>query len=459
MKFKIVFILSLLYWIYLACTCQPVIVHDSIEYHRLGQLLLNEGWVEYFQTGPQREPLYPLMIAAAMNIGNKLSVEYITILYIIQMLFLFCTQYLTYRLLKKLNISSTISICILLYLAISPSIVNLYLSVYSEIVTYPFILGIAWIGAASWQSLKHASKLKITLLAAALGILFCGILASKAIYEYVLYAHIFIFCIPLLISLIKKDKKLLINSALFLLIFQFMSLGPMSLYKSINEKYNGYSVITGGRGAHHIHASARRRTDPLDAPKVKALLARVVSDHFCESYLKLTNCQYWHIQKFDNTELVEYLKPYPEDRHESETTKLGIKIALSNPIQFTLLSGSEAVRLFIWETMNIGFVTYPQWLTHIFRNTTLEYILSIGWAVISLIGFFYVVCSIIRQRKELFNFDLTIQNSTVLLLFLISIITTHVGLYSIVMTVTRFSSPIVPLLLICVAYFLNKKFT
>src|SRR5437867_3879842 len=127
------FLIPIGYWIYLLLTAKTIIVFDSVEYEHLGNMLYHQGWVEYFKTGPNREPLYPLFIAFSMKLADVFSLPYILILKVIQISILFLSQCLIYRLLKRLQIRETIVGLTILYWGISPAIVNSALSLYSEV--------------------------------------------------------------------------------------------------------------------------------------------------------------------------------------------------------------------------------------------------------------------------------------------------------------------------------------
>jgi hypothetical protein len=138
---------SLVYWSYLAIVCQTIVVHDSVAFESMAKILYKDGWLEFFRTGPHREPFYLVLIAFSMRVGDLVSLHYFEILKIIQVIFLFITQFLTYKLLQKLKIHEWIMIAGLIYLAISPSMVNTAFNLYSEIIVYPFVLGIILLNA------------------------------------------------------------------------------------------------------------------------------------------------------------------------------------------------------------------------------------------------------------------------------------------------------------------------
>ena len=76
----IIFLLSLCYWIYLACTTTMYISCDAIGYQGLGQLLKEKGFIAYFKTGPNREPIYPLLVALSMHWASFTGIAYTKIM-------------------------------------------------------------------------------------------------------------------------------------------------------------------------------------------------------------------------------------------------------------------------------------------------------------------------------------------------------------------------------------------
>ena len=100
------FLLSILYWLYLAFVSQMTIAYDGKEYVRLGYLIAHQGWEEYFKTGPNREPIYPFLISTSLHLETTLHIAYQDIQKIIQVTLLFIAQILLYVLLRRLQIKN-----------------------------------------------------------------------------------------------------------------------------------------------------------------------------------------------------------------------------------------------------------------------------------------------------------------------------------------------------------------
>ena len=58
-----------------------------------------------FKTGPNREPVYPLLVSISMKMADLFVVSYQKILAAFQILILFLTQILSLKILKRLRVS------------------------------------------------------------------------------------------------------------------------------------------------------------------------------------------------------------------------------------------------------------------------------------------------------------------------------------------------------------------
>ena len=96
------YVLPFVYWCYLILTTNFVVVFDSEGYINLANMFYHTSqWAQYFRTGPNREPLYPLLIALSMHIGDWLNISYAYILKILSFLCLATTMFFIQRSLKK----------------------------------------------------------------------------------------------------------------------------------------------------------------------------------------------------------------------------------------------------------------------------------------------------------------------------------------------------------------------
>jgi len=129
-----------LYWLYLFLASQMEIAMDASGYEILGSRIYQQGWDEYFRTGPNREPLYPFVISLAMRIGDFFSWPYPAVQKTFQILMLGFSQLLALRILRTLKVNQIVRAFVILYLGFSPALVNSAFSLFSEILTYPLML-------------------------------------------------------------------------------------------------------------------------------------------------------------------------------------------------------------------------------------------------------------------------------------------------------------------------------
>ena len=145
-------------------------------------------------------------------------------------LLIFNFDLLTFSILKKLRIPTAITALTLLYLGFSPAIVNSALTLYSEIFTYPFILGIILMGARVWELVQKDYSPRLLLCSLGIGILFVAIMFVKAIFEYILL----IFLVPFFYLLLKS----------LLTFFQLKTLRKSihAFSKNLNEGSTGFHI-------------------------------------------------------------------------------------------------------------------------------------------------------------------------------------------------------------------------
>lgn len=449
----LVFLISLSYWIYLAFASSMIIRHDSLEYEYLGSLLHNQGWVEYFKTGPNREPLYPLIVSFSMTISEWLSYPYQKILTIIQVLILLLTQILTFILLKKARVNNYIIAAILLYLGLSPAIVNSGFSLYSEIATYPWILGIILFSIRSSKVIQEGKYFKIILTSILFGLCCVMITFVKGIFEFIIP----IMIISLTFVLIKsfwKNKKLILNSCLCILTVLIVFYSSILGYKFLNKIHNGFFALT-NRGTWALYASAARRVEKLTPERFLTAVAYIPGQGFCNAVFGGEACHFWGIEKLDSlgyAKLHEVIKEVPKNKIDDRLMSLTKEKILENPIQFTFLIGIDWLKMFFCESTKMGFVSYPNWLTKLFNFTPFKNGLRLVVSCLSLFAFLFLVVIVFKNRSVLFSIDTKKGQHIQTYFFTLLIIFLHVSLYSLFDTIPRFALPIAPLYLLTIGF-------
>jgi len=450
--------ISLLYWSYIGFVSQIVIAHDAISYESFGRMVYLDGWDEYFRTGPNREPLYMFLIAVSMWMADILNVSYHEIQKIIQLLFLFITQLLTLKTLKRLRVSDYLIATALLYIGLSPGMVNSALSLFSEIATYPFVLSIVLVASKLWKNLKKESS-PIAIPSSILGLLWLLLTFTKGIFELISS----LFLIPFFIITgvaIRKQRSFLWKKCLIFFVMFFVSYYlPLNGYKLMNKIYNGHYALS-DRGARILYGSTARRLEPMGKTNLLAGLAFAPTPDICYSHFDSQTCDFWdwstadHLATTQLTQLGE--RGLSPNQAERQILWLAIKKILSNPLQYCLLTMVEGSSIFFWESSKIGFVAYPDWMDRIFWNSIFENALTFSTAFLALTAFIYLFIYIWKNRTDIFDTaNLTdSRNATAFMIFLI--LTNYIMISCLFWILRRYVLPMAPLYVVIIIFFAHR---
>ncbi len=447
------FILTGLYWAYLFCTTQMIIAADSIGYEELGQLLQKGNFLDYFKTGPNREPLYPLIISLSMSLGDLFSVPYQTIQKFIQLLALFSSQWLLFILLTHLRIHRYIIAGIILYFGFSPVIVNSAFSLYSENITFPILLALILLSAKTFEGLKSNSSSKTFLYAILTSLGYLLIIFTKGVYEIIFYLYLIPFISLLIFSFLKKNKCATRNTIITLLTLIVCVQGVVVSYKLMNKKYSQVYSLT-DRGPWALYASCARRALPLSTNKFLALVAlNFNGPHFCFDHFGEETCSFWghsHLDELGSQKRIEISRNFPKDQVDKELIAQAKKKVLAHPFQFSLLMLVDSMNMFTWEPIRIGFAVYPDWLENILDNTLFRYSrrLLITW--LSIGAFLTITLFMLKRIPTLLTSESSNTLRYTILLFTWLIVFSHVSIHALFMTIARFALPLGPLYLILI---------
>jgi len=448
-----IFILSLIYWLYLSVATSMNIAQDSLGYATLGKMVQTQGWVSYFTTGPNREPIYPFLITASMSFEHVTGLAYVKIMAFFGVMIMFLTQVLTYKILRLLNIRNGLCALVLAYLALSPALNNAAFSLYSEIAAFPVILGIVLTSFYAWEAIRQNKGQLAFVYGSILGLLLTLATLIKAVFECITPVYLIIFFVTVLLS--NKAKKM--RS------FPFTSLGvrmtiicftaavsffyvPVTGYKWLNLHYNGNFVIT-NRGSWALYGNTARRMEPLTIKRFTEALAYVPGAGVCNSIFGAKECDFWSYRKSDefgidkqNELNRQHLSP---EKINAALLKSSAQKALNNPLQYTLLSVVEGSKMFFWESTQVGFVRYPHWLQKIYDtkifNNGLRFLVSLA-----------TMAAVISLWRE----NLTPDKSP--LGFLIGVlIFLYILFFSFFFILTRYALAIAPLYLITISIWIN----
>ncbi len=429
---------------------------DAGHFEKLGRLVQTEGWTGFLKHGPTLEPLYPSIIAQSMRLENVLNIPYQKIQAAIQILFLFISQMLLYQFLKLLKIHTAIILTVLLYFGFSPGLVNGTFSLFSEIITFPFLLGCVWFSVRIWQSILNRDIQKTFYNTCYFTILATTVTFSKAILEYVFLAFLLPFIVVLVKALIVKEHKRSVAAFLFLSLFVCVSHGSLAVYKSLNQKYNGHYTFTDFRGPYMFYQYAVKRTRPLTGENLMVPLLSIPGEQVCRAKYGEA-CQDWWYDNYSYSMAKEkelLAEGIPQSAVYGQLFKLGFIQIAHHPFSYGLLTSFEAIKLFFWESTKVGFVYYPSWIEAIHENTLFKNGLRLTIFILTVIGFIGVIRHLWKQSKN----GGKIGEDTLLLGFSLYFVFLFMTLYASVITITRYAFPIASFYLIFIAFFLNQLF-
>jgi len=452
-----VFLLSLVYWLYLSMTTRINFVYDSVSYENLGRMIETQGWNSYFTTGPNREPLYPLLVAASMSIGHITGLAYAQVMALLGVGIMFLTQLLTYRILRILNIHRGVCILVLSYLALSPSLNNCAFSLYSEIAALPLILGIVLVSFYAWEAITKNNRQQAISYGALLGILLTAATMVKAVFECI--TPVYLIILFMTIFLAKKEiasssrQKVGTprNDTLKLLLCLAASASfyyvPITGYKYLNLHYNGNFAIT-DRGSWALYGNTARRMEPLTFKRFAEAVSYAPGAGVCNSLFGPKECDFWSYRQSDEMGMLkqdelstQHLSP---EKINADLIKMSAQKAIHKPFQYFLLTLVESVKMFFWESTRIGFVSYPNWLQRIYDIKFLNDALRFFMSLVTMAAVAALWYSALNPKKSPLGFLLG------LMIFL------YIFFFSFFFILTRYALPIAPLYLIAIGAWLNK---
>ncbi len=458
----IVFTVSILYWIYLSFICQMYLWHDALGYEQLGKMLHKNGWIEYFKTGPNREPIYPWLVSTSMHIAEMLSTSYKTVQMFFQILILFGTQILTYLLLKKSKINTILTALTLLYLGFSPAMFISTFRLYSEIAAYPFVLLIILFSVQSWKNIHSADKgnhRNLILTSIFLGLSFLGAAFVKGIFELILPIYAFPFILFMILAFQQKNKRLTINTLLCCILFLASFYAPLNLYKLANKIYNGKFTLT-DRGPWALYGNTARRMEPLTMKRFLMAVAYVPRPESCYALFDKKSCQFWHYSesdKFGYEKLGELNRKGLSPKKVDKTLiRLSIKKALKNPFQYGLFWIIEGFKLFFWEFTSMAYVVYPDWMIKLFYFAPFYLGLNGLMALLSFLSLLYLAKFSLQHKNTLFSLKTTPDEPIILAFSIFALISAYIAVHCFFFVLPRYVFPIVPLYLISIAFLIQR---
>ncbi len=452
----VIFLLSWVYWIVMACSSQMSISADAIGYERLGQMIHHQGWVAYFQNGPNREPLFPFMVSCAMQLADLWHCDYQLIQKVFHLMMLGITQWMLYHLLCHLKIRRAIVLSVIAYFAFSPAVNNAAMSLFSEIAAFPQILLAIILITRLWAMPKEAAISQYLLYGASLGLACLAIVAVKGMFEVMCVVFMAPFCVRAVWLWFKGQRRMAIGLlSVFVCVMGTVYI-PLHFYKKLNERYNGQHVYT-DRAGYAFYGNAQRRAMPLTLERFATALAYVPGEGVCIGIFGAQKCDFWSFRESDVFGMSKGQRMLTEGKSYKEMNAYFITEAFQSikdhPVQFTLLSVLEGFKMFFWESTAIGFVQYAPLMKAIYANGLFKNGIRLAlafltlWSMVMCAGFLWT-----SFRNRISDPNVIVMAWVAWFLFL------FIGVYSPFYILTRYALPIVSLFCIVIAFSLDRLF-
>ena len=451
------FVFCFIYWAYLIAHTTMPIVFDSIDYENTGKIIYQQGWLEFFRTGPHREPLYPALIAAAMAVGDFFSVNYQPVLKVFQVSFLLFSQVLLLILLRRLQIRQGISLAVVLYAGISPAMINAAYSVYYEIVSFPFVIAVVLLAASLWLDI-HQRKNYDAIFGGALlfGVCFSFLALGRGVFEYVFYFFILSFGAASIMAFGGKRPQVA-RRALMVVATALLIVLPVTVgMKAMNFRYNGQYVFCRSHLS-ILLASAYKRAQPISLSIVGAHLAMIPGTGICPKFFSQEECDYadWYgTEHFRSTVVVPRMAMIPRDQQSREVFRLTLDKTMEHPVQYFFFFIVEALKMPFWESTKIGFVGYPARWTVAYDSPLLRFGLRLFLACLTMAGFIFVSFHLWSSRHRVLGSPLG-QQQRALLFFIWLMIAGYTLVYALCYVITRYALPIAALYIACIAFMMH----
>jgi hypothetical protein len=436
-------IISSVYLFYLAVFSRMAIWHDSIGYEQLATLIADGHWLSYIQDGPNREPLYPTLIAAAMLIAKTLSVSYQSVVMVLQVFLLLFTQVLMVVMMTRLNIKEGVQAAIVLYSAFSPSLNNFTFILWSDFTPAVFILSGIILYADGWTKLRQAavSQRQIVIQAAMLGVCLILLTFTKAAFEVIGSLIILSYLVGAFVLPKDSFKKIFLFVAVALLCHQ----GAIQAYKAINWRLNGNYVMT-DRGSWALYGNTMRRMEPLTVKKLAAAAAVVPHPDVCELFMDKDICWHWGRDTVSNNYAFKKLQELSGDKNrDKKMSDLAVNAMLKNPLQAAALGFLEGCKMFFWEYYTeTAYVIYPKWVQDIYAFKPLMYLLR---CVLGILTVAAVVWGLFAIRTN------------ILILSMLVWIIAYIIPYSFFFLFGRYALALGPVYLVLIAYLFSTAWS
>jgi hypothetical protein len=433
------------YWGYLIFASRMSLSADAQGYADLAGMFLTQGFKGYFETGPHREPLFPLLVSVAMRLGDLSGISWQVIEKFFHLAVILLTQGLMFLVMRRLKMSGMAVGLVLLYFGFSPAMVNSGMSLFSEVLAYPFVLIVVLAAVLAWEDRAKgwpgALLWSVCFAAGAL-----GLIMIKASFEVGYLIFLLPFIVVGVLYLFKTERAAGVYVLLFVVTAVFLVSAACHGYKSLNKKYNGQYILT-DRGPWTLYGNTFKRVQPQALKYLKAGLAYVPGEGFCRKRFSEQECSYWAFQHSDaegvrrSHELAS--KGAGCDAINKTLVKESLALAGGRPLQYGLFYMIEGLKVFFWESTRIGFVEYPAWLATLYEKQLLKDGLRLAVSALTFFGFFSCIVFLFMRK-----FPADVRMALFCLLWMLC---AWNSVYMFASYLTRYIFPVVPLFLIVIS--------
>ena len=445
------------YWVYLVFYTEMYVVYDASSYEYTGRMLHEKGWVEFFKTGPQREPLYPWLVSVSMHLADIFLSSYQTVLRFLQVGLLFSTQFLLLIVLRQIKIRKPIVLLTILYCGISPALVNATFSLFSEISTIPFALLSLICVIQSWHVLMRKPMCQVIVMALLTAGAFLVSILSKGVFVGVFLIHLIIIFVMSCAASIKQGRyywpRAIVYAVLSLMCVSSFMLG----YMSLNKKYNGSFQYT-NRVSNAIFGAAYKRSQKVTSEIFWAHVASIPGKGVCRRFFSEEECVYceaYSADYFSGMILPGKLSGVPVDDRGAKVVQLTMDLIKKNVGQYIMFMGYEAVRMPFWESTQVGFVKYPPWLDNLFSWGLFKDGIRLLVSILTFCALIFMVFRLPRYYRASLEVEENHDDQKVCF-FVVFFALTYTAFFTITFVLTRYALPIVPLYLVMIAYGMNE---
>lgn len=438
---------------------QTILFYDALGYEELGRKLADHGWQEYFDSGPNREPLYPWFVSMAMRAAGFLGTNYTCILLPLQVLVLLLSLYLIYVLLQRLNIPRLGQAIVLIYAATSPVLVYFTFIVWSEVLTFVLVPLLVIVSLAAWEFCHgpSADRVRAAAHGALVGLVMLGLTFVKVVTEMVAVFWVLPWAGAALYFWSRRDQRRagvsLLTAAGFICIYWT----AVFAYQWTNYSHNGQFTLT-NRAAWALYGHTQRKMADLTLQQWKAAIAFAPHKDDCMRLLKdEAACAYWDFYLSNDIGLQEEarLRKSGLSPQAVNTALVGesFKKMAGKPVQAAALMGIESLKFLFWEySARIEYAVYPRWVQSWYNLPFLYPLWRYGTAFVTLGALIWGVIFLWRQRRVLLIAPHPLFKEASALFFMMYFISLFVFFYSFFCCSGRNALPLAPLYIALIAY-------